>query len=428
VRDYKLGKPLGRGGFGEVYEATRLNDQAPVAVKFVRINGDERKLARFRRELRLQGELVNRHVVPVLDLGVEEDPAWCVMPRAETSLGQFLADRRFDRDVALNLFFDACAGLSFAHEQGVLHRDIKPDNILLFRDGQQLTAALSDFGLGRRIDRDTPTITATRVGMGTPGYMAPEQRIAAKYVDERADIFSMGRVLFQIRTGRMPPALNDIDLSLVDPKYAYIVRKATYEDPDRRYQSMTEFMEDILLAERPVQSANEIAELARDLSAKIANLEKPDPNDLENLARLLLANIDDFNLIVHTLPRMPYDVINRLFGAHDDLLGPVLLKYDSYISEQIPSSYCTQVASLYEAIYNGTPASEYRLVILKRLIALGARHNDWGLGNLLRQLLADTADPEIIGQLKDYLADNPDEDGWYQQFAFDATDTAGEIF
>ena len=158
-------------------------------------------------------------------------------------------------------------GLRYAHEQGVLHRDIKPDNVLLFRNGPGLTAALSDFGLGRRLERDTPTLTPTDVGMGTPGYMAPEQYLNAKDVDERADIYSMGRVLFHILSGGPPPAYMDIDLSLVDAKYAYILRKATYEDPERRYRTLGEFLDELLLADRPTQSGTEVARLARALSA-----------------------------------------------------------------------------------------------------------------------------------------------------------------
>jgi len=420
LRGYKIGKLIGRGGFGKVYAATRQQDSVPVAVKFVTAGGDEGRLARFLRELRLQGELVNPHIVPILDLGVDEDPAWCVMPLAETSLARFLKTPRFDRHEALALFHDAGIGLRYAHEQGVLHRDIKPDNILLFRNGPGLTAALSDFGLGRRLERDTPTLTQTNAAMGTPGYMAPEQYLNAKDVDQRADIYSMGRVLFHILSGKTPPAVRDIDLSLIDPKYAYIVRKATYEDPDRRYRTLGAFTDDLLLAERPTQSGADIARLARELSARIATPAEPQSGDLEDLARLLAANLDDFNLVVHVLPRMPYDVINRLFAAHSDLLWPVFLRYDATVAEQIPVSYCSMVAALYEAIYNATSDVNYQSAILKRLIALAATHNDWQLGNLFQQLLTDTDDPEVLGQLHEYLDNNPAEAAWCRPLLYQA--------
>jgi serine/threonine protein kinase len=420
LRGYKIGELIGRGGFGTVHAAIQYRDSRPVAVKFVTVGDDEGRLARFRRELRLQGELVNPHVVPILDLAVDEDPAWCVMPLAETSLASFLTTPGFNRDEALALFHDAGIGLGYAHEQGVLHRDIKPDNILLFRNGGGLTAALSDFGLGRRLERDTPTLTQTNAGMGTPGYMAPEQYFNAKDVDERADIYSMGRVLFHILSGKTPPAVRDIDLSLVDSKYAYIVRKATYEDPDRRYRTLGAFTDDLLLAERPTQSGADVARLARELSARIATPAEPQSGDLEDLARLLAANLDDFNLVVHVLPRMPYDVINRLFAAHNDLLWPVFLRYDATIAEQIPVSYCIMVAALYEAIYNATSGVNYQAAILKRLVALGAKHNDWQLGNLVQQLLTDTDDPEVLGQLREYLGNNPAEAAWCRQFLYQA--------
>ncbi len=416
MQGYKLGDLIGRGGFGKVYAARREQDGHPVAVKFVAAGDDEKRLARFRRELRLQGELVNPHVVPILDLSVNEDPAWCVMPLAETSLARFLLTPRFDRAEALALFHDAGIGLRYAHEQGVLHRDIKPDNVLLFRNGPGLTAALSDFGLGRRLERDTPTLTPTDVGMGTPGYMAPEQYLNAKDVDERADIYSMGRVLFHILSGGPPPAYMDIDLSLVDAKYAYILRKATYEDPERRYRTLGEFLDELLLADRPTQSGTEVARLARALSARITTPAEPKPDDLEELSRLLAANVDDFNLIVHVLPRMPYDVVNRVFAVHGDLLWPVFLRYDAVVAGQIPVSYCDLVASLYEAIFNATSDASYRSAILKRLIELGAKHNDWQLANLVQQLLTDIDDPEVLGQLQEFLGSNQVEAAWCESF------------
>ncbi len=186
---------------GIVYLAAHTTLNKPVAVKILRPGlGDERAVDRFLREARAAARVEHRAVVQVHDVGAKDGVPYIVMQYVE---GMTLEDRMRKTGPlavleAMRILFAICEGVREAHRQGVIHRDIKPDNILVARDG---TVKLADFGLARWAEGD-PNLSQSRI-LGTPHFMSPEQALGEK-LDQRTDIFSLGATFYRLVTGRFP--------------------------------------------------------------------------------------------------------------------------------------------------------------------------------------------------------------------------------
>jgi eukaryotic-like serine/threonine-protein kinase len=197
VGRYRLRRVLGEGALGLVYEAVG-EDGATVAVKVLRPEwaGDAAARTRFRREARLAGRIESRHVVPVLEVG----ESYLVLPfYPRGSLALVLREERtLSLDRTVRLAAELGRGLDALHEHGILHRDVKPSNVLVAEDG---AAALSDFGLARA--RDSTRITHDGQLVGTPHYLAPEL-IEGAEATRASDLYALGCLLYECVAGKPP--------------------------------------------------------------------------------------------------------------------------------------------------------------------------------------------------------------------------------
>ena len=234
---YRIVGLLGRGGMGEVYRAEDLKLGQAVALKFLPLAVTDRpdRLARFHQEVRLARQVSHPNVCRVHDIGEAGGQHFLSMEYVD---GEDLASllRRIGRlpsDKALELARQLCAGLAAAHERNVLHRDLKPANVLIDGRGR---ARLADFGLADLSDhgRDVSEI------VGTPGYMAPEQR-AGREVTTRTDVYALGLVLYEMFTGRpaltideAAPVSPSLHLADLDPAIERVILRCLERDPARR--------------------------------------------------------------------------------------------------------------------------------------------------------------------------------------------------
>src|SRR6476661_8915889 len=202
---YRIERELGSGGMATVYLAHDLKHEREVAIKVLREDlSASLGSGRFLREIRIAAQLQHPNILPLLDSGEADGFLYFVMPYIK---GQSLRDRlsregELPVQEAVRLIAEVVDALTHAHEHGVVHRDIKPDNVML--SGRH--ALVADFGVAKAISEATGrnTITTMGVALGTPSYMSPEQATADPAIDHRADIYAVGVVAYELLSGRLP--------------------------------------------------------------------------------------------------------------------------------------------------------------------------------------------------------------------------------
>jgi serine/threonine protein kinase len=202
---YALETEIGRGGMSVVYRArdVRLNRTVAVKVLPPELAYDPAVRVRFTREAQTGAQLSHAHIVPIYDVGEREGLAYFVMAFVSGGnlASMLVREPRQPTDEVRRIICEIADALAYAHERGVIHRDIKPDNILL--DANTGRAMVTDFGIARAMEVGS-RLTATGIAVGTPTYMSPEQAEGDREIDGRADIYSLGIVAYQMITGRVP--------------------------------------------------------------------------------------------------------------------------------------------------------------------------------------------------------------------------------
>ena len=254
---YELEELVGAGGMSSVYRAHDSMLERHVALKVMheQLMSDGDHVARFRREARLAAQLSHPNIVTVIDRGEQGERQFIVFEYVEGENLKALIEREAplpERD-AVELALQVADGLAFAHAHGLVHRDVKPQNVLLTEDGR---AKVTDFGIARSIDVQR-SLTQTGTVMGTSDYISPEQARGGP-VNECSDIYSLGAVLYELLTGEVPfPGDNFVSVAMrhlnepspsvrgarpdVSPRLDAAIRRAMAKDPGDRFPSMESF-------------------------------------------------------------------------------------------------------------------------------------------------------------------------------------------
>lgn len=266
---YELISELGKGGMAVVYRALDTHVNREVALKLLspQYHGDHVFLKRFLKECQNTYRLRHPNIVRTFDAGHIDSHYYMVMELIE---GQTLADLLQQRNSLLpfrqtiDILSQIASALDYAHSLGILHRDIKPTNILMGNDGRVL---LSDFGAAKNMSSDYTMITATGQSIGTPSYMSPEQARGEKGLDYHTDVYSLGVLAYKLFTGRMPfigDSQPEILFKIVydrpqDPQIvnadipdaiANVLRKVLSKEPQLRYESAGTFVAAIVASKR----------------------------------------------------------------------------------------------------------------------------------------------------------------------------------
>ena len=267
---YTLDRELGRGGMATVLLARDLQHDRQVALKVLHpelastVGGD-----RFKREIRVAARLQHPNILGILDSGeTAGGQLWFTMPfvEGENAYERLQREHQFAPAEALRIAAAAASALDYAHQQGVVHRDIKPDNILLSGD----EVLVADFGVARAVSEVQEKLTATGIVVGTPTYMSPEQASGDKSIDGRSDIFALGCVLYEMLAGEPPfkgpnpqatlmrrfmgPPRPLRPMVSVSPEIEAAIMRALAKDPAQRYATAGE-LADALAGREPPAAA-----------------------------------------------------------------------------------------------------------------------------------------------------------------------------
>lgn len=254
--EYEIVELIGHGAAADVYKAfqPKLNRYVAIKVLSPAFADEHAFRERFTREAQAVAKLDHPNILPVYSFDQEEDLVYFVMRYVDTGSLDDLMGRPMPLDLVIKMLQQVGSALSYAHSQGVVHRDVKPSNILLGPDNWVL---LTDFGLVKLLE--TPSsITPTGMSLGTPAYMAPEQ-VTGDRVDAQADVYALGATLYQMVTGRVPyegdsgmaVALKHVSEALIPPRSLNpdllpavdrVIAKALAKDRDLRYKSVDELV------------------------------------------------------------------------------------------------------------------------------------------------------------------------------------------
>ncbi|MGI5864809.1 MAG: serine/threonine-protein kinase [Myxococcales bacterium] len=249
IPGYELIELLGRGGMGEVWKARQVSLGRLVAIKALssELARHPDFVRRFEKEAAALASLSHPGIVQIIDRGIcEQSQTWFFV--MELCEGEGLRERMngpvAPREAA-RLLAQVCRAIDYAHQRGVIHRDLKPENILVGADGQ---AKIVDFGLAGMPSDERMNLTQAAVAMGTLHYMAPEQRSDARSADERADLYALGVILYEMLVGEVPVGRFKLPSERcpgLDPRFDRIVARALEPDPEARYQSAAAMAADL---------------------------------------------------------------------------------------------------------------------------------------------------------------------------------------
>jgi serine/threonine protein kinase len=388
---YVLIRLLGRGAMGAVYEAVEMETGIRSAVKLLRLHGQhspEILVSRFEREAVAFRSIVSEHVPRILEAGTDPKTGihFIAMEYLRGEGLDKLAHRMdgLSTDLALRIAAQTCVGLSVAHNAGVIHRDIKPQNIFLAAHDDEVVVKILDFGVAKlKMDQFrlmAEDLTDTGAMLGSPRYMAPEQARGAKHIDPRADIWSLGVVMYEMLAGLVPHAecktIGALMVAIcstpakplrerirwVPPEYERIVNRALQMDPEARYanaQAMLRELDALLPGGRAITAKMMIPPDAMPTSVLRRDAKHPSlPSIFENTASGHYRTQDSSaeELATQVMVWAKKRVTGQAPAVADDLDGEVdefpteVMRYDEFPDEVLKSQPALAQAGAPQAI------------------------------------------------------------------------------
>ncbi len=283
ARRYQIIEELGKGGMGKVYKANDIDIKEKVAIKLIKpeISTDKNTIERFQNELKFTRKIRHKNVCQMYDLNREEGTYYISMEyvEGENLRNMIRMSGQLGIGTTISVAKQVCAGLAEAHKLGVVHRDLKPSNIMIDREG---IVRIMDFGIARSLKEKG--ITGAGVMIGTPEYMSPEQ-VEGKETDQRSDIYSLGAILYEMVTGKVPFE-GDTALAIAvkqktekpkDPRefntqlsedLSSLILECLEKDKDSRYQTADELQSGLENIEQSIPTTDRTAPLKKPLTSK----------------------------------------------------------------------------------------------------------------------------------------------------------------
>ncbi|XMA24688.1 serine/threonine protein kinase [Bacillus bombysepticus] len=377
---WRVGERIGDpSGFGEVFEAKRIangtEEPGDYVIKKLKKTDDD-AIERFKREVRYLTKLDHPRIVKCEGYNLEESPGFYIMKRYKTSLIGVQEELRGDFRRIKVVYNNILEGLEYLHKEGYFHRDLKPGNVLLNSDSD---IVLCDLGLCvNPAAEDEKRLTRTSLAGGSVYYCSPEQEESLKYIDQRTDIYSFGRMLYETFTGTKPTVL---DIAKLPPAMQYIVKKCTQYKREDRFNSVEDVRQHFnmsidLLIEG--ENATDLLQIINDIS-KYTELDflLDQTNIIEKLANAL-SGVSKEDELHETLMKISGEAYKQLYAEFPDVVKSLIPKFVNYVDNQgWPFSYIDTIADKYYVLFMNIEDNDSREKILVSLLSISAINNRW---------------------------------------------------
>lgn len=400
ARRFELLDELGGGGFAVVYRARDLvaHDQSYVALKVLQAvaAADTWSVERFSLELEVMARLSDPHVIPVLASGIDERLGlWYAMPLALGSLADS-ATQPMEVGKVVEVMRDICAGLMYIHQENILHRDLKPANVLRTQAGNW---AIADFGLARTFIESDLRMTSTTEGFGSLFYVAPEQWQDAKHVDERADVFSAGKIMQALVSARLPAD------DLVPPgRLQAIILRAISQDPARRYPTAAALLDAIesAVAPAPAGAWENPHERALHLRDRLAGEgHAPDPAAIAEIASWAQevgdADETERREFCWALSVLQRGALTWWWGHDPGQLERTMSVYTDLLGGSFSFSMCDPLADFARRAVAATQSGRILMQVMAGLPRLSLNHGRWHVRDVAVAILQSIRSEDAAG-------------------------------
>lgn len=405
---FEILKSIKSGGLADVL-LVQTGQGRFYALKRLQAGKSDTAAARFRHEIRIQSMLSHPHIVPVVAADADAPLPFYVMPLAKGSLEDLVPSIVAEPGRLIAIIDQVLSALAYAHDQNVLHRDLKPKNILLF----DKKCAIADFGLGKAPNIKNSHDTRADEWGGTAWYMPPEQLRCLADCTPASDVYGVGKVILQCLTGGKP---NEIPFQ-IDGRWQYLLRRCLRDDPSARWNSAQElyrqfrFVFGLDTEQLPLDPLNTLDEIR-----SLAHMESISAETIEKLARNLATFVDNEVLLQRVFSQLPSNVI-RAWNTSDPLgMQQLVERFDATLSDQLPFEFCDTVADQYARVYKTSANVETRELIRRRLFRLGPQHNRWHAGRVFAQIVAMTEEAGEVASIAAMLEENVRWAKWHQQY------------
>lgn len=404
---YEVLAEIGGGGFGKVVKVRDIYTGEEIALKYC-FSNEPVDLRRFKREVRIMEGIKHENVVDIINSNIEFTPPYFTMPLALHPVTDIIPTLQGDLHKTIQVFEQICNGINAIHNSGHTHRDIKPDNVLVY-DGDRI--AVSDLGLAKFNERDTSILTRASIYIGTYDYMPPEQMQygGTRDADHRGDIYQLGKTFYELLTGLRPAVMNPKALHV---SFWYVIQKATRQEPDERYQSVGQLLDAIYDAKRASDpSSNPIALFGQLLSVAEQNLEKNE-YDTDNVRKIIqtVYGAEDADDVIELFNKIPDRLIQVYVNNFAPEFEPVLEKYRKAIEDEAgeyPFSFAETVSRKMLIVFKNTKSSELKKDAVLAVLFASVKLNRFAamsdFDTMLRDIYDDVDAFTIAGSLKDEL-------------------------
>lgn len=399
---YKLYGNIGdKGSFGEVLRARKVVNnieyEQEVALKVLKKNEGEAK-ARFTREVNLLKSLNHPRVIKVIDCNLNSDKPFYVMPIYRTSLRACIKDIMGDWIKIKYVFNAMLDGIEYLHSKGICHRDIKPENFLLnsYKD-----LVVSDLGLGMCMGTESERMTMVGVTMGTICYMSPEQMKDSKSIDSRADIYSLGKVLYECITGNVPTT---VDLNLVPSGMRFLISKCLAMYVHERFQNISE-LRDVFNSSIDVLIFGVKKDKIRNIIKQLV-LKENNSKDIQILFGYL-CKVDykrEQELVHDVVMKLPVDIIKVFEKKYEENYVELIKVFvENIITNGWQFEYTDTIASKCRDLFYNTNHLKVKGQMVYCLIKVAYYYDRPYVNKCVKQMLYSINDPDLAYIVRWYM-------------------------